>query len=179
MNQLKRLSIGRFCPSGFFLRSFLQTRSIRAMAPKRQSAKSSVSSTKKLTLKAKTKPKPISEAEVKFCLETTSKISTGANLNFKAVVNESTSSDLKELEAYLKKHKSNISSKLECFSEILSPIKKIVSLRDWLNEVIQQSSDQLHDQVILEFGGSAEEFEFEDFKSYISNKVGEKTMDDV
>ena len=150
------------------------------MPPKRQVAKSSVSSTKKLSLKAKSKPKPISEAEVKSCLETSSKLSSGASLDFKGVVDESTSSDLRELETFLKKHKSNISSKLECFSEFLSPIKKIVNLRDWLNEVIQQSSDHLHDQVILEFGGSAEDFDFEDFKSFISNKVGEKnSMDDV
>ena len=140
------------------------------MAPKRSSA-----STKKLFLKNQSKPKHLSKDDTNKSIEMASQMSLGSQPVFNNLVSESSAEDLEVLDDYLRHGRANTSCKLECVAEHLSPVKRMKTLRDWLNEMIKQTNDQIHDQIIIQFGGSPDDFDFEEFKGFISKKVGEKS----
>ena len=139
------------------------------MAPKR-----SVASVKKLSLKAKALPKSMTLDEAVAVVKQASNIYGASSMDFEKMVSESTLEDIKELDNYLRHGRANTPKKLEAFGEYLTMLRKMTNLRSWLDELIKKSCDFLHDDAILKFGGSPEDFDFEEMKAYISEKIGEK-----
>eukprot|EP00435_Cladocopium_sp_Y103_P059607 s1305_g21.t1 len=141
------------------------------MAPKR------ATTTKKLSLKAKATPKPISAEQANASLQLASSYSASASLDIEKMLNESSASDLQELDEFLRRGKTNTPFKLESFAKFLTNVKKIENLRDWLDDTLRKVCDNLHDQAINKFGGSPDDFDFEEMKGYISQKLGVKMSD--
>ena len=100
-----------------------------------------------------------------------------ASFDFEKMVNDCEVDALQELDEFLRRGKTNTPFKLESFAKYLSSVKKIENLRDWLDETIRKACEQLHDQAINKFGGNPDDFDFEEMKGYISQKLGAKLSD--
>lgn len=132
---------------------------------------------------AKTKSKKVSLKTTKkddtLTLKEASEISQSAinaiskkNLTFEEVMTTTDTESLQELRDYLKKNKSNIAIKLEQTGTFLPSVKAMIRLKCFLETAISRSCDLIHDAIVSEFSIDDDDFDFEAFKSAVSERIG-------
>ena len=106
--------------------------------------------THKHTLKLKNKPPTVIENDTVFteAIKSAKGIQTINKLEWSKLVRHCDEEELSDMKQYLKHDKANMSRKIERLGEFKKDIKRIIAVRDFLNECIAKSMELTHDAVV-------------------------------
>eukprot|EP00438_Fugacium_kawagutii_P012406 Skav215460 [mRNA] locus=scaffold1089:3197:3601:- [translate_table: standard] len=123
----------------------------------------------------KNQSRPFTVDESVAVLRNAHHINSSSTVDLDKMFRECSQDELKEFDHFLRHDRTNTIKKVETYGKYLPPVMKMVKLRDWIDEVIQKSCDIINDETVKTCGGTPDDFDFEDLKAMISEKIGEKS----